>query len=211
MAWQWSKSTNRYRDTVTGRFIPRTSVLGWVADSLSGSKNAVTALAEMADPDNPILSPGDWRNAMREQIKGEYLRQYMLGRGGRDQMGPVDWGSIGGSLAEQYKWLDSFAADVEAGNLSEAQIRARAQMYIDSAREAYERGYQRAELATGVDEVRWRLDAAAENCPDCIAFDAMGWQKITDDPYNGCVPGSGCTVCLVACKCSLEYRSSSNE
>lgn len=206
MAWQWSRSTNRYRDTITGKFVSRTTVLGWVADSLGGSKNAVTTLAEMADPDNPVLSPGDWRNAMREQVKGEYIRQYMLGRGGRDQMTQRDWGNCGFMIKEQYQYLENFLAEVEAGELSMAQLRARSQMYINSAREAYERAQAEVAGEMGMTEVKWNLTPAAESCDDCVAYDAMGWQSIADDPYVGCTPGSGCSQCGSNCQCFLEYR-----
>ncbi len=55
-------------------------------------------------------------------------------------MTPRDWGSLGRMLRDQYHYLDGFAADVAAGKLSEAQIRARAQMYMDAGHLAFERG-----------------------------------------------------------------------
>jgi len=47
-------------------------------------------------------------------------------------------------LREQYRWLDDFARLVADGALSEGQIRSRAAMYVNSAREAFERGLARA-------------------------------------------------------------------
>ena len=43
-------------------------------------------------------------------------------------------------LRDQYHHLDGFAADIAAGRLSEAQIRARARMYVDAGHLAFERG-----------------------------------------------------------------------
>ena len=90
-----------------------------------------------------VLNAGDFGALFREEIKKEYIRQYLLGIGGRDQMTAADWGSIGGMLREQYRFLDGFLAEIAAGNLTEAQIMARARMYINSAREAYERAHGR--------------------------------------------------------------------
>jgi len=80
-----------------------------------------------------------WHQRMRDEIRRNYIQQYLAGRGGLEKMTAVDWGSVGGMIAEQYRWLDNFAAQIAAGELSAAQIRVRAQMYINSSREAYER------------------------------------------------------------------------
>ena len=202
----WSESAKRYRDLETGRFVPRETVLSYVEASIEATSSATASLAEYVAGD--VLSPGDWRLLMRREIKDEYVRQYVLGKGGVAQMTQADWGSIGGMLKEQYGYLDDFARQVAQGTLSEAQIRARAQMYIRSAREAYERAHSRVADAAGMDEVAWVLNWNAENCPDCQDYADMGWQRVDDDPYNGAYPGSGHTVCLTNCRCHLEWRSS---
>jgi len=135
-----------------------------------------------------------WQATMRQQIKDEYIRQYVIARGGVENMAQADWGSIGGMLADQYRYLDRFAADIASGNLSAAQIEKRAAMYIRSAREAFWRGTARAQgwpplpaypgdgstrcltncqCSWDVLEVEgawlatWQL-GAAEHCEDCI-------------------------------------------
>jgi len=204
--WVWNVASARYHDLATGRFMARSEVLGYVDDSLAASGRVSDTLARFVA--DGTLSPADWRNAMRQELKEQYITEYLAGRGGVEQMTQADWGSIGGSLAEQYRYLDGFTDDIATGELSEAQIRARAKMYVNSAREAHERGYARAANEAGLTEVKWTLNPAVENCPDCIAFASLGWQPVEDDPYGGCYPGSGCTVCLTNCACSLEYRES---
>lgn len=210
MTWQWSLSASRYRDSVTGRFLSRARALEFVTASIAATDDVVATLGSFVASDTPSISSDDWRTAMRQEIKDEYIRQYLLGRGGIEQMTQADWGSIGGSLAEQYRRLDVFRDEIAAGELSEAQVKARSRMYINSARESYERAQQKVNVAAGFDEVRWVIDIAKENCVDCLAFEAMGWQAIADDPYGGCLPGTGCTVCLTNCGCHLEYRKSEN-
>lgn len=212
----WDPRIARYRDTITGRLVARSTVLGFVDDSIAASIAAppvtldgVTTmgsdfLAQMVG--NDLLDPADWNNLMRGEIKREYLRQYFLGIGGVEQMTPARWGQIGGMLADQYRFLDAMTVEIAAGNLSEGQIRARASMYINSAREGYERANRQSQIAAGMTEMRWVLFPTAAHCPDCVEFDSMGWQSIADDPYGGAFPGSAATQCLSNCKCFLEYR-----
>jgi hypothetical protein len=193
----------------------RDEVLGYVQQSLDAARTApaitlsdgtLSAGTDMLSNlvGNGLLAPRDWEAQMREEIKAEYIRQYMLGRGGRGNMTSEDWGSIGGMLAEQYRYLKDFAKLVQEGKLSEAQIRARSAMYVNSAREGFERGQARAN--PDAIDVIWVLGPVkTEHCADCVAFADMGWQKIADDPYQGAMPGSGDTACLTNCACHLEY------
>lgn len=155
MPWYWNEASHRYHDSETGRFLSAAEVRGYVQDSLDAAltASAVTLeggvvstgtdmLANLVG--NGLMSPADWEAAMREEIKREYIRQYLLGVGGRGSMTAQDWGSVGGMIREQYRWLDDFADLVATGELSEGQIRTRAAMYVNSAREAFERASARA-------------------------------------------------------------------
>jgi hypothetical protein len=138
MTWQWSQSARRYKDSETGRFMSRDRIQEFVDASLAAGRQVSDVLATMVSDGS--ITPEAWNNGMRQEIKDEYIRQYILGRGGRDQMDASDWGSVGGSIRDQYKFLEGFLAEIEGEQLSEAQIRARAAMYIESAREAFEKG-----------------------------------------------------------------------
>jgi len=200
-SWAGDTTAQRYRDQETGRFLSWSTVRGYVDDSLAASGNAMDTLGAFVSAGQ--LAPADWNTLVREELKQEYVRQYLLGIGGREQMTAANWGSIGGMLADQYRYLDGFAAEIAAGDLSQAQIQARLRMYVNSAREAYERAHQRAAQKAGYDEERWVL-GVAEHCDDCLAYEAMGWQPIGTFP----LPGSGATRCLTNCACHLEYRKS---
>ncbi len=204
----WDELVGRYRDE-KGRFVARDTVYEFVNKSLTISGNVSDTLSSMVY--NGTISVGDWEKAMRQEIKEEYLRQYMTFVGGREQMTQADWGSVGGMLGEQYKYLSGFADDIATGELTEAQIRARSMMYINSAREARERARARAVSKLDYDEEYWELNPHLENCDDCIEFNAMGWQLIADNPYKDAYPGSGDTRCLTACGCEMFYRNSKTE
>jgi len=115
--WIWLPDLQRYRDLTTGRFASEPEVMEWVATSIRGSSVVTDTLTQQLAQRQ--LRLGAWQRLMRQEIKDEYIRQYLLGRGGLEQMTQVDWGSIGGMLKEQYGWLDKFVAEIEMGRLSE--------------------------------------------------------------------------------------------
>lgn len=196
MPWTWNPKLLRYQDVDSGRIIARRDALTYVDEMVDRSTIVSDTLASMVGGDVALLSPGDWRLAMREELKGEYIRQYLLGIGGLEQMTPARWGSIGGMLQEQYRYLDKFTVEIEAGALSEAKIRQRAAMYVNSAREAYERANLLAQTEAGNTEVLWVLDPRCDHCPGCLEYADLGWQTVASDPFDGAFPGSGSTVCL---------------
>ena len=150
-----------------------------------------------------------WQTNMRQEIKTHYIQQYLAGRGGVGPMTQADWGSVGGQLADQYRYLDGFAREVAEGKLSKAQIAQRSEMYMNSSREAFERGQKRASEVAGLDEVVW-LKTAMESCPDCIELANLGWQKAEPWPFKvggrPAIPGSGVTQCLTNCRCYNDWR-----
>jgi hypothetical protein len=207
MYW-WDELVGRYRDK-GGRFVGRDTVYAYVNQSLNISSNVSQALSSWVYDGN--ISVNDWKLAMRAEIKDEYIRQYLSFAGGRYNMTQADWGSIGGMLKEQYKYLDGFANDIASGDMTEAQIAARAQMYINSAREGRERAREKSALKADYDEVYWEVNGALENCGGCIEFNQMSWQLIEDNPYKEAYPGSGDTVCLTNCGCQLVYKNSKTD
>lgn len=198
--WSWDTKAKRYRDLDTGRFVPRTEVLAYVQQSIDASGIAGDQLASFVAGGN--VSPADFIALFREEIKREYIRQYLLAAGGRPQMTAADWGSVGGMIAEQYRFLPGFLDALLKGELTEAQIMARARMYTNSAREAFERAHAKNAKSLGMTEELWVL-GLSEHCPTCLEFAGMGWQPIGTFPE----PGDGSTECLTACQCHKVYRN----
>lgn len=172
MAWRWSALLKNYLNDETGDVLPasrRATISQQSLDAATGGTNDLAARFAAGD-----LSKAKFRSEMREQLKREYIRQYLLARGGRNVMTPADWGSIGGMLADQYRYLEGFVDDLDG--MTEAGIKARqvarASMYVNSAREAYFRG-----LARG------------------LGFDP---DKLP------AIPGDGSSRCLTRCNCDWE-------
>ena len=198
-----------YRDTATGRAISNASVTAQIDVMISASSDVTLTLSEMVDSGG--ISAGSWNDAMRQEIKDNYIDQYLVGIGGRENMNQEHWGSVGGMIADQYRYLDKFYAQVAAGDLSLGQINARARMYMNSSREAYERAHGRAALNRGFTEQMWINSASAATCDDCKTLQGLGWISIDQafvSPSTGAetLPGMGDTICLTNCQCFVDYK-----
>ena len=201
--WIWDKNAKRYRDLRNGRFLSaRLAVLYSEQSMLTSYVASDTIVTFVVSGD---ITPSIWHEVFKAEIKDEYIRQYLAGIGGLSNMTSADWGSIGGMLTEQYKYLDGFAEAVAAGNLSQLQIANRANMYINSAREAFERALRRTAEKDGYDEENWVLGfVVTEHCATCESREGEGWKPIGYFPP----PGDGSTDCLTNCNCHLEFRKS---
>jgi hypothetical protein len=137
MAWVWNKAAKRYQNTDNGQFLSNSRVLDLVDQSLSTSGNRSERLAELAG--NNEISPLDWRDSFRQEMKEEYIRQSIFGRGGRDRMTQSDWGAIGRRLQDQYELTNGIAASIAEGEYSEGQLKVIQQNFLNSARQVFER------------------------------------------------------------------------
>jgi len=76
MPWQWDNTVKNYRNSDTGRFISRKKALEHVSNSIENSTDIAADLAEMVSSGQ--ITAGTWELQMRESLKKEYIRQYML-------------------------------------------------------------------------------------------------------------------------------------
>lgn len=195
MPFQWVISQKKYRDVETGRFVAQETVLGYVERIVTAGDSAADTLTDLHV--DGTLSPADTINGLKGELKTSVMQEYMLGRGGRSQMSQRDWGAVGGLLSKQYALMPEFQRALEAGELSEAQIRQRMHQYFESAPEAYERGNAAAHSIfslpayprdgstecmngckchwrivdgelSGDADCYWEISPLAENCPTCL-------------------------------------------
>lgn len=210
MPYLYSIDDGRFRDTETGQFVSNFFVENKSAQSVQDSKDTTDIIADLFD--EGVQSFEDTRDASWLAIKDEYIRQYLLGVGGRDRMTPADWGRIGGMLSEQKRYFNNMFEQLDNGDISPAEFKSRMRMYIHSSNEAYWRARGVEMNRLGYDEVRWNLGATENHCGVCPEWASMGWQPVCGDggfPGDGCnYPGDGSTPCLTSCRCTLSYRNS---
>ena len=58
-----------------------------------------------------------WYYQMAEEVKRQIITQYMQGRGGRNVMTWQDWGTCGGVISDQLRFLKPFAQRMIPGEL----------------------------------------------------------------------------------------------
>lgn len=207
MTWKWDGSVERYRDTVTGRFLSRVDVNRIVNQNIDITFGNVERLAEALSRGD--ISVNTWQMSMRYQIKKAYSWQAQLAAGGREQMTAEYWGVVGGRILGQYRYLDNFARQLAAGQLTEGQIRTRSTMYINSSRQVYWAIRTRMAKKRGYTEERWITKGDENVCSPCGEAGATEWQPIG----TFAEPGSGTVVVgesfcegLTKCRCEKEYR-----
>lgn len=137
----WDASVGRYRRK-NGRFISRNSVLAILGQYLAFTDPIYAILERYVDG---RLSANAFIRLVKNEVKEAAIVAYLVGRGGRAQMTPADWGRVGSVIKEQYRFLDRMAQDLP--NISEGQLRHRLAMYLNSTREAFERAN---EIAMGL-------------------------------------------------------------
>lgn len=195
----WVPAQARYRDSETGRFVSRSTVLGYLRESMDAAGNEVKLLVAKAK--NSEVSVADFSTLFRREIQDEFIRQYIAGRGGLGSMTQSDWGRVGRLLRDQYKYAKGFEADILG--MSEAAAANRANMYINAAGSAFEWGQRQAHKLSGnFTEEFWEL-GDAEHCDDCERLNSMGWVAVGTLPT---VPRAGGTACMTNCQCGIKYR-----
>lgn len=207
--WVWEEDTQRYRDLETGRFLSRVAILAIINDIVDRTiSNPVTMIDTMLSDGR--LNVAEWKTAFARQIKNAYIQQAELAAGGRAQVTQQMWGSVGGALREQYRYLDKFAEQIAAGKLTPGQIEMRSKMYINSSREAFWRIKDMKAVAEGMTQERWIPIGDESTCDPCSDAGAMGWQPIGTfaQPGSGRVLRKPLTKCqgLTNCRCEKLYR-----
>jgi hypothetical protein len=136
--WEWDDSAHRFRDTQTGRFLSTSDALKLRDGFPEGQQAVLRDLTQrMATGD---LTVQQWERESRDAIRDTHAVQYTFGRGGLNAMTPDDWQAVNRLADQQAAYLRRFARDAASGTLSEAQIEARANLYLAASRQAYERG-----------------------------------------------------------------------
>ncbi|MEO0595076.1 MAG: hypothetical protein AAF126_03100 [Chloroflexota bacterium] len=198
LPYNYDNSTQRWRDPNTGRFVSEDVVVAEMRTHVEATYSTLDSLTERLYSGS--ITVQQWQVAVASELKDAHLAQSMFANGGRNNMTPVEYGRVGGVLADEYRYLQNFAEQIARGEISEAQARARIRQYGNATKQSYWREYtQRREY------VRWNLQPG-ESCADCIALDSGGLDgnglfRADELPT---VPGAGDTVCRGNCNCILS-------
>lgn len=136
--WTFDTKSRRYRNLTTGRYLSAASSIELRDDAVVRLRRDTADLTrQLADREIAVQA---WESAMQANVREVNVLQFAFGRGGRNAMTDTDRASLAEIIDGQNAYLRAFAQDVAAGQLSEAQITARAKLYYGSSVAAYERG-----------------------------------------------------------------------
>lgn len=196
-SWRYDPISGRYRGA-NGRFLSQRAVEALVDGRINKLAAALRRYTDM-------LSRGDitldqWQLSVREALKLTHVQAAIIGNGGKDSMGPAEWGRIGQRLRAEYAYLQGFARDLLDGRISPAMALARIGLYAEAVRGTYWEGTTIRQEKQGYSLMRRILDSQAKHCQDCLDYAARGMVPIGSLP----LPGQRC-ACRSNCKCSVKY------
>lgn len=196
--YTWSDTSQRYRDSRTGRFVSAAAVRDELDKSIDASAKAIREATEGLRAGTLALSA--WQLVMADEIRNGHLASTALARGGWSRLTVEDYRAASKAVAEQYKFLRNFAADVASGKQKlDGTLIRRAELYTMAARGQYEDTRREAEAERGLTEER-RIRHARDSCETCIEEERKGWQPI------GTLRRIGDSLCRSRCRCQFEYR-----
>ena len=184
----WDPEAFVYRDANSGDIVNEAQIESALQMSLRDSFEHAAVIT--AAIDNGDLHPSDAEMQIRDEIEAAYIRQFVLGKGGRDNMSASDWIIIGALLVPQFFYLRRFAKALRADApeqrvITSGEIQRRLNMYMNSSRQAFSRG-----------DTRNKCDHALPAHPgdgstDCMSACCCRWEridKVKDDRGNmiGC-------------------------
>jgi hypothetical protein len=203
--YAWEADHGRYRDLTTGALVPSEEVQRVLQRALQADTARARDLAD--DYRMGRIDRTEWEYGMRAIIKDTNLYAAALARGGWSQMTASALGQVGAVVRQQYRYLDGFVRDLRTGKQPrDGGFTRRALLYVQAARGTYYRAERSVQRSLGATEERNVLAAedtrtCNPNDPkSCTAQTARGWV-----PVGELIP-IGQRLCLINCRCRLEYR-----
>lgn len=200
MPYAYNNTAQRWYDTTSGKFVAEATVTTEMRRHQEATYAVLDGVTRQLYMGHVSLE--QWQITGAAELKDAHLAQAMFAVGGRRNMTQENYGRVGHTLRDQYQFLSNFAADIAAGNVSEAQAIARIEQYGNVSQSSYWREYA---LATPDDEVIWWDLNPGENCR--ASAGGMGCVDIAaGSPYTKDTipthPGAGDTTCRGNCNCT---------
>lgn len=148
------------------------------------------------------ITPEEWGERMHAILEERHTRAVVLGRmrAGDHTPREADDEKFGKLVAdEQLQYLGRFERSIRDGELSDAQIRARAQMYANRLCGTANEVFVLASVTSATFE--WMLGGSENHCDDCPELAEAGPYTESTLPT---VPRAGETECRMNCLCWLQ-------
>lgn len=202
--FSWDSKTQQYRYTSgdkNGQFVAQSVVSPYLLEKyIDARKESLVRVTKTLLKKD--IGVGTWESAIAKELKEAHLVSYSLGKGGYKKLSSRDYGLIGSKLKGEYQYLRGFSEDILAGNLSEAQILNRLQMYVDSLHATYEKSRAESHRVAGFTWERWNR-IPGDSCDGCITQGSRGWVPL------GTLPEISSQECRIRCRCFKSWMKGS--
>ena len=137
----YNNTAQRWQSVGSGRFVAEQTIIDEMRvhqeATFSTLDNLTTRLYSGS------ITVEQWQVAVASQLKDAHLAQAMFAVGGQANMTQANYGRVGGTLRDEYRYLSQFAQDIVDGKVSEAQALARIKQYGRATQQSYYREYAR--------------------------------------------------------------------
>ena len=200
--WSWDARIQRYRTTEGGRQLSDGEMGRLLERRMADHRKAIDELADRVSSGR--ITVAEFQQGLAKATREVHLQARMLGVGGRENMTPRHYGSVGGYMRFDTDRIARFGNDIQAEKLSAAQIKNRARMYGEAnIRRDYDRGRQWSHEEQGYSQERRVLRSDAAHCEGCKEEARRGYVAIGElAPIGGHECGGND-------KCQKTYRYSS--
>jgi hypothetical protein len=188
----------RYEYANDLRDVPASKLLAVIERREQDALGTMTRLSQALNAGD--IGVADWRNGVATELRRVHSQAYALGRGGWQQMSAEDRAAVSERLKKEFTYLRQFSKDIADGKLSDAQIKARVQLYVNHVNATYYQGETAAKIDAGFTQEIRDLGATDMHCTDCPGY-ADHWEPIGSLPE----PGDDCE-CRGNCLCSKRYK-----
>lgn len=202
--YRFDPARARYRDE-RGRFVAHKTLYRLMGALEQGSAETLKRLGTALDR-GEIPAPA-WYLASAQQLQRLHVQFAALGAGGVDSLSPKDYSAIDRTVRDEMQRLLTFGTAITGKTLSTAQIEARVDMYVGTARKQYWARLSKPRAALAQRVIERRRLGKADHCDWCIYLADAGWQPVDTVP----IPGESNDTwedgqCLSACHCAIEVR-----
>lgn len=194
LSYAWDDRLRNYVDLSQRppRMVKRAVITDLLRTVVDGAERRMGLLGRMFAAGE--ITGRQFYELMTREVKLATNVSTALAKGGWHNVTFSDWGANGAQLRGEYGRLRDFAQAVARGELSPAQIEARAKLYANTAYGRYWEIEQAGQQARGMKLERLLTARDDKVCSICVAEAKRGWQPI----------GTWRIPLHAGCRCALE-------
>ncbi len=210
--YTWDTDARVFRDAADNP-VAQETIYAWIAELEAEASKRIGYLTGQLIAED--ITTAEWELEIAKEVKLLHTVMGTIAAGGEDQFAP---GLITGTDREtvliqkrvetsfrfEFTKLKGLWDDIQAGNLSDAQIAARAQLYLAGGYKTYANAVREAEIAKGRYDEERRMDARDEK--ECNEGEPNCWDSGRFWAPIGSLPEIGACTCINNCRCYFEYR-----